>query len=49
NRSNQECNDAKNNCIISSRKNDLGLNYVIFNITSDTTPLASPVSDYFSI
>ncbi|CAG8767921.1 36041_t:CDS:2 [Gigaspora margarita] len=49
NRSNQECNDAGNNCIIKSRKNDLGLNYVIFNIISDTSPLTSPVSDYFSI
>ncbi|RIB00924.1 hypothetical protein C2G38_2232419 [Gigaspora rosea] len=49
NRSNQVCNDAGNNCIIRSRNNDLGLNYVIFNIISDTSPLASPVSDYFSI
>ncbi|CAG8452884.1 21042_t:CDS:2 [Cetraspora pellucida] len=50
NQSNQECNDVGNNCIISSRKNSkLGLNYIIFNITSYVSPPASLVSDYFSI
>ncbi|CAG8807311.1 31128_t:CDS:2, partial [Racocetra persica] len=50
NKSNQECNGAGNNCISSSRKNsNLGLNYIIFNISSDVSPPASLASDYFSI
>ncbi|CAG8474205.1 6469_t:CDS:1 [Cetraspora pellucida] len=49
-KSKQVCND--DDCIVSSkrynRNNDNALDYIIFNITSDTSPVG-PVSDYFSV
>ncbi|CAG8806110.1 45259_t:CDS:2 [Gigaspora margarita] len=50
NKSNPACNYANDNCIISYNNNsDLGLNYIILNITSDTLPPANQISDYFSL
>ncbi|RIB10467.1 hypothetical protein C2G38_2250745 [Gigaspora rosea] len=48
--SNQNCNITGHNCTSSSKENyDLGLNYIILNITSDTSSPANLSSDYFSI